>query len=87
MKQILLLAFMLLNFTTFAQNARKGTDGNFYAIKSSKTTSKAATLTSKYYFDSKGVKYSVYVTEKGKYYVLRTSKKTGKEYKQYLKTE
>ena len=31
-----------------------------------------------------GTIYPIYVSEKGKYYVLRTSKKTGSIYKQYL---
>lgn len=35
----------------------------------------------------KGEKFPVYQTAKGKYYILRTSKKSGKDYKQYLKTE
>lgn len=35
----------------------------------------------------KGVKYPVYKSAKGAYYILRVSKKTGKEYKQYLKIE
>ena len=35
----------------------------------------------------KGVKYPVYQSAKGAYYILRVSKKTGKEYKQYLKIE
>ena len=35
----------------------------------------------------KGVKYPVYQSAKGKYYILRTSKKSGKQYKQYFKTE
>jgi hypothetical protein len=32
-----------------------------------------------------GAKYPIYKGSKGGYYILRTSKKSGKEYKQYLK--
>lgn len=37
-----------------------------------------------YTIDIKDVTYPVYITSTGKYYILRTSKKTGKEYKQYI---
>ena len=33
----------------------------------------------------KGIVYPVYKGSKGGYYIIRTSKKSGKEYKQYLK--
>jgi len=33
----------------------------------------------------KGIKYPVFESTNGKYYILRVSKKTNKEYKQYLK--
>jgi len=33
----------------------------------------------------KGIKYPVYKSANNKYFILRTSKKTNKEYKQYLK--
>lgn len=35
----------------------------------------------------KGVEYPVYKSARGKYFIIRTSKNTGKEYKQYLKIE
>lgn len=34
--------------------------------------------------DKEGNKYPIYVTKKGACYILKTSKKTGKEYKYYL---
>ena len=34
--------------------------------------------------DKEGNKYPIYITKKGTCYVLKTSKKTGKEYKYYL---
>ena len=34
--------------------------------------------------DKEGNKYPIYITKKGACYVLRVSKKTGKEYKYYL---
>ena len=40
--------------------------------------------TNQVYVDNDGVKYPVYKNSKGRLYVVRKSKKTGKEYKQYL---
>lgn len=37
--------------------------------------------------DIKGIEYPVWKGTKGSYFVIRTSKKTGKEYRQYLKIE
>lgn len=37
--------------------------------------------------DSKGNKYPIYISNSGSCYVIRTSKKTGKEYKSYLGPE
>jgi hypothetical protein len=39
------------------------------------------------YKDSKGIEYPVYRGSKGGYYIIRISKNTGKEYKQYLTAE
>jgi hypothetical protein len=33
----------------------------------------------------KGVEYPVFKSARGKYFIIRTSKNTGKDYKQYLK--
>jgi hypothetical protein len=37
-----------------------------------------------YYQDKDGNKYPIYVSSKGKLYVKKVSKKSGKEYKYYL---
>jgi len=37
--------------------------------------------------DSKGNKYPIYISNSGSCYVIKTSKKTGKEYKNYLGPE
>lgn len=37
--------------------------------------------------DKEGNKYPIYITKKGACYILRISKKTGKEYKYYLPKE
>lgn len=37
--------------------------------------------------DNKGKEYPIYISKSGSCYVIRTSSKTGKEYKSYLGTE
>lgn len=37
--------------------------------------------------DSKGKTYDIYMSSKGSCYIIRTSSKTGKEYKSYLPKE
>ena len=39
------------------------------------------------WIDSKGVQYPVYISESGSCYIIKVSKKTNKEYKQYLKPD
>jgi hypothetical protein len=79
MKRTLLIAFMLIGMKAGAQTkVIREPDGNFREVATPpKDTGK--TLTTK-----DGEKLPVYVTESGKYYVVRTSKKTGKTYKQYI---
>lgn len=58
--------------------------GNYVSVSAPKTEPKN---TGKVYTDSKGVKYPVYESARGKLYIVRTSKKTGKKYNQYLTVE
>lgn len=39
------------------------------------------------YTDSNGMIYTIYRSKNGAYYIVKISKKTGKEYKQYLPKE
>ena len=69
-----------------AQNAKKDATGNYVAIA---TTKKAAdpVNTGKTFTTAKGETFPVYTGAKGALFILRTSKKTGVEYRQYLKLE
>lgn len=57
--------------------------GNYVAVSNQKVKTPDKD-TGKTYTDSKGVVYKVYITSTNRLYILRKSKKTGKEYKQYL---
>lgn len=52
--------------------------------KSNKIKKDTPTLTKYYYLASDGTKYPIYMSNSGKYFIIRTSNKTGKQYKQYL---
>lgn len=84
-KAVLTAALGLITIITSAQVATtRDSNGNFIAATKPRSESKPKD-TGYNYTDSKGNVYPVYVTESGRYYVLRTSKNTGKTYKQYLK--
>lgn len=61
-------------------------EGNTFSSVSSKsvTQEKKTKFTWK---DSKGTEYPIYISKTGSCYVKKVSKKTGKEYKQYLGKE
>lgn len=68
-----------------AQTVKKDNSGNYVSVS---TVNKSADKkTGEFFVTSKGEKFPIYVSSTGKYYVIRVSKNTGKEYKQYLKLE
>lgn len=82
MKKIVLLIVMLFSFCVVnAQNIQK--EGNTFVQVTKKAEAKE-TLTSYTYKDSKNNVYKIYLSSTGKAYIKKTSKKTNKEYKQYL---
>lgn len=85
-KLVLSLILALFPFSFQPISAQIIQEGNTF--KSEKTVSKAEDEKTQYIWeDSKGNKYPIYKTKKGACYVIKTSKKTGKEYKQYLPKE
>jgi hypothetical protein len=84
MKQLLFISFLLISSITHSQTLVKTDNkGNYVAVSTVKVKV-ADKDTGKTYTDSKGEVYKVYVTSTNRLYILRKSKKTGKEYKQYL---
>ena len=76
----LLLAFLTINVS--AQNKYELKDKTFVSI-----TQKQMDKKSGYKIQIKGILYDIYQSKNGKYYIKRVSKKTNKEYRQYLKQE
>lgn len=77
---LILLLYILSPRIVQAQDYKQ--EGTTFVQTTSKSSSKA-TKTG-YTWEKDGIKYPIYISSKGKAYIIRTSKKTGKEYKQYL---
>lgn len=76
---VLLLGLLAISNGLKAQNVVK--NGKVFVQQSSTGDS---TKTDYQYQDRDGVKYTIYLSSKGKAYVWMKSKKTGKLYKRYL---
>lgn len=78
----MLLCFLAAHWLeTHAQNVVLRGD-TFVCVDSVK--SKHPTMTKYFYLTKDGDKYPIYATANGKCFVIKTSKKTGKSYRQYL---
>ena len=75
----MMLAFGLVSN---AQSVQR--QGNNFTQVSNKKSAGKETKTQYTFTDSKGVVYPVYLSSTGKAYIKKVSKKTGKEYKQYV---
>ena len=84
MKKLFIAAIMLfsLNMGIQAQSVQR--QGNTFTQVSNKKSASKETKTQFTYKDSKGVEYPVYLSSTGKAYIKKISRKTGKEYKQYI---
>ena len=84
MKKSILLSILMLSLCipSFAQQYRK--EGKTFVQISSATATNDSVKTEYIYQTKDGVKYTIYLSKSGKAYILRTSKKTGKQYRQYL---
>lgn len=84
LRTAVLIALVKVLFIISAQAQQKviqDSTGNYVAARICNPKPEA---TGKIYTDRKGDVYPVYQTAGGKLYILRKSKKTGKEYKYYL---
>ena len=86
MKKIILAAIMLLSLNVGVQAQSVVKSGNNFTQVSNKggKSSGKETKTQYTYTDSKGVVHSIYLSSTGKAFIKKVSKKTGREYKQYL---
>lgn len=84
MKKLLLsLAICAACNVGFSQTITKLENGIYTSVTVAKT-SEPAKYTGNIFKDSKGAQYPILISANGKYFIVRTSAKTGKTYKQYL---
>lgn len=85
MKKIILAAIMLLSLNVGVQAQSVERKGNNFTQVSNKKEASGKEVKTKYtYTDSKGNVYPIYLSSTGKAFIKKVSKKTGKEYRQYL---
>lgn len=96
MKKLIILLTLIISVIAsnnlLAQNATISStgeverNGNTF-IASTKSSKSNAQQTQYTWKDSKDNEYPIYISTSGSCYVIKTSKKTGKEYKSYLPKE
>jgi hypothetical protein len=84
MKKIILTIAMLLTMGVQAQSQQKYQINGNNIVAVSQTKAKKEAQKTSYTYTIKGKTYEVYQGAKGSYYIIRTSAKTGKDYKYYL---
>lgn len=88
---IIALAVLGIAFAGYAQTKYEQNGKTFKQVQSEKAIKKGAEplATGYTWEDSKGVKYPIYISNggKGSAFIIRTSQKTGKQYKAYLGKE
>lgn len=82
-KLIFCLILAAISLTSTAEVKR---NGDTFKVEQTSTASQGE-KTKYTWEDKEGKTYPIYITKKGACYILRTSKKTGKEYKYYLPKE
>ena len=82
MKLIIILLILCASTANAQTKVKKEADGNYTTITQSKEVSYKPTGS---FITVKDNKYPVYESSKGKLFYFRTSKKSGKQYKVYIK--
>lgn len=86
MRKVLISIFMMLTLcvnNSSAQNVQRKGD-TFIEVSTSKRSKGKEVKTQYHYKNSKGEVYPIYLSSSGKAFIKKVSKKTGKEYRQYL---
>lgn len=84
MKKLLFIFVAFFALTCNAQDFKVEGKTFTQVNKGRKSTKSEPIATGCIWIDSKGVQYPVFMSESGSCFVIKTSKKTGKEYKNYL---
>ena len=90
MPKLIVLVSLMLTLgvnNSIAQNQDIVREGNTFVAKSKKSAKAEPKQTKYQYTDSDGKTYPIYMGPSGACYIIRTSKKSGKQYKKYLGKE
>lgn len=83
MRKLFFAIAFALAITASAQQSYKREGNTFTAVQTTGQAQKG-TQTKYTWKDREGKTYPIFLSKNGRAYVIRTSKKTGNEYKQYL---
>lgn len=87
LRRLLTMLLFMLAVTCVANAQSYERQGNTFVSKSTRDYKAKPVKTKFIWKDSKGKAYPVYISAKGSCYIIKTSSKTGKEYKNYLGPE
>lgn len=83
---VMLLVFITVSSAYADNNVKR--EGNTFVSTSTRTSTKSEPIKTKFtYKDNKDIEYPIYISKTGSCFIIKTSKKTGKEYRSYLGTE
>ena len=84
-KFVLIVCLALLGGVTYAHAQKVVRNGNNFTQVTSKAQKQTEVVKTQYtYTANDGVTYPIYLSGNGKYFIIRKSSKSGKEYRQYL---
>ena len=84
MKKLIYTALMLMSLSLGVQAQNVERKGNSFTQVTNKKSFGKEVKTQYTYTDSKGNIYPIFLSSTGKAFILKVSKKSGKEYKQYM---
>lgn len=87
MKKLFILFVMMFAFTNVINAQSYERQGNTFVSNKGSRAKAEPTKTKFTWKDSKGNEYPVYMSSTGSCFVIKTSAKTGKEYRNYLGPE
>lgn len=84
MKALFTILFLFIASVSQGQTLATINSKGHYSLSTSDSSAVKAVNTGKTFEDKKGVIYPIFKSGKGKYFIIRTSAKTGNTYKQYI---
>lgn len=86
--RIIVCLLMLISLTISYADGKFTVKGNTYTSSTGRVNNSSTPITTGCtWVDSKGISYPIFMSVNGSCYIIKVSKKTGKEYKNYLGAE